>query len=150
MTMFAEGRNDDFYNEDFVKTADKKFLNGFDWATNEIENMFENLEVYEDDLRYDKNNPDEDDKEGCYCHTIGLYEILEINKGIITSIIADWLERERDMLIASMVDSLDEEEYKLNRKKALEENAKKPEGERKEYYDTRKYRLTGEKVFNEE
>ena len=59
----------------------------------------------------------------------------------------EWLESERNELIVSMIDNMDDEIYSAVRNKILKDNisSDKP----KEYYDTRKYACTGEKIIDQ-
>lgn len=133
MSLFPDCRVDDFYNEDFLNEKDKEFINGMDYITEEIQNLFlSNLAVYMEDLNYKQD----------------LYKILEENKELLANIVNDWVEKERDVVITSMIDNMDESEYKVLRKKALEDNRTKEKP--KEYYDSRKYACTGKKVFTSE
>ena len=46
--IFPDGRNDNYYNEDFLDKPNKNFLDGFDWATEmAVDNfLWKNLEIY--------------------------------------------------------------------------------------------------------
>ena len=148
MTMFADARTDDAYNEDFLNRIDSAYLAGFDYALEIIKNLMEgNLEVYEDELTDTGEGrvPDEDE---VFATREDLYQIIRDNSELISIIISHWHESERDMLVSSMIDGMDENEYKAIRNKVLRENEKKKEP--KEYFDSRKYALTGEKVFRRE
>ncbi len=148
MTMFADARTDDAYNEDFLNRIDSAYLAGFDYALEIIKNLMEgNLEVYEDELTDTGEGrvPDEDE---VFATREDLYQIIRDNSELISAIISHWHESERDMLVSSMIDGMDENEYKAIRNKVLRENEKKKEP--KEYFDSRKYALTGEKVFRRE
>lgn len=132
--MFPDCRVDDYYNEDFLKGIDKEFLSGADWMLEQIVNLFEgNLDVYRGQLEYDGD--------------IDIDKVLEKAKGEIVEMIKHWSEMERNMLITSLIESMEDGEFKEYRKLALEKNAtsEKP----KEYYDSRKYQCTGKKVFRE-
>lgn len=127
MSMFADARNDDVYNQDFVCDTDKEFLRGYDFAMEQVLNMLRDL------YNYMTRN-----------------ELLEalIDKEDVEKMLSEkaeeYLEGERDMLVTSMIDSLDKEEYDVLKKKALKQNEGK-----KEYYDTIHYAFTGEKRFRE-
>ena len=68
---------------------------------------------------------------------------------LLRSKILDWIEMNRDELIVSMLENMDEDVYNAIRNKKLKENQKKPKKEQKEYYDTRKYMCTGEKEMSD-
>lgn len=128
MTMFADARADDFYNQDFLDKNNRQFVEGYDYAVEQIKSLFEgNIDVYEDDLNSD------------------LVDAIEEDGEKIIDMIEQWAESSRDELITSMIDSMDEKQYTRLRKKALKENKGK-----KEYYDTKHYVCTGEKIFREE
>jgi hypothetical protein len=55
----------------------------------------------------------------------------------------EWIEMERNELITSMIDNMDEDIYNAIRNKVLKENQEKDNP--KEYYDSRKYIVTGKK-----
>ena len=58
-----------------------------------------------------------------------------------------WIESERDELITSMLDNMDEDIYEALRNKVLKENKEKDQP--KEYYDSRKFMITGKKEFRQ-
>ena len=102
MTYIPDCRKDENYNENYLNDDCTKFLAGYDYAVDQIANIFNNLEVYPD-----------------------LEELLEDNKAIIKENKADiaqesmseWMEGHRDELIVSMIDGMDEEEYEAIKEK---------------------------------
>lgn len=155
--MFPECRRDDYYNQDFLNGTDQEFIRGFDWCVEmAVDNFFDNdmdelsdsesylghilsekipelmQEEYDMEFSfpYDGPRPDESRKVETYADLIR-YKLL------------DWIERERDQLITSMIDNMDEDIYKALRNKVLKDNAKSDNP--KEYYDTRKFAVTGKK-----
>lgn len=149
MSMFPDCRSDDAYNEDFLNKMDKEFIAGFDCCLEQIKNLIENnLEVYESELDYVPEDESEKNKDEVYSNREDLFEIVRDNAEIISCCIEDWAESERDQIITSLIENMDEKELIENRKKVFEEN-KKAENP-KEYYNTRKYAITGKKVFTEE
>ena len=122
MTYIPNCREDENYNEKYLNKKDKEFLAGFDWCMESaVDNFFDN--------NY-KAGFDEGDFVG---HEV-LQELPEVEKDsyvmefnfgerkaeerkietIIDKIryeILAWIECERDMLITSMIDAMDEEEY---------------------------------------
>lgn len=126
--MFADARTDDFYNQDFLNKNDRQFVEGYDYAVEQIKNLFEgNIETYEDDLSNE------------------LVDALEEDGEKVIDMIEQWAESERDMLITHMIDGMEEKQYQRLRRKALKANKG-----RKEYYDSLHYVFTGKKVFREE
>lgn len=93
-------REDDTYNEKYLNDEDKRFLKGYDWAVENALNLLNNTDTYDE-----------------------LDDILDPNKAIVNvdkheilrDALADWLEGERDMLITSMIDNMDNEEYEKNK-----------------------------------
>lgn len=103
MSMIPDCRSDEYYNEKYLVDNDKMFVQGFDWAVSQIVNLFEgNLEVYPDlkELLDDKKAVIKDDK-----------------VKIAIEAIQDWAEMERDELITSMIDGMDEGEYQKIKEK---------------------------------
>ena len=160
--MFPDCRTDDAYNQDFLGGTDKEFVKGFDWATEmAVDNFFDN--------HFDGMSPDEEDGELSIMlnkevpdYLKEKYEVeyrfgdrdaetreIKTYADLLRSKILDWIEMERDELITSMLDNMDEDIYNAIRNKVLKENNEKPEGERKEYYDSRKFACTGKKEFRE-
>lgn len=161
--MIPDVRNDDYYNQDFLDGIDKEFLRGFDWAVEMgIYNFFDNIgdALFDksDYLRnvFDKKVPEElqdeyimhfafsanvnDDKTSKdEVHKIETYGDL------VKAMLLEYIETERDELVTSMIDNMDEKLYKAVRNRALKDNEKKENP--KEYIDTRKYAVTGKKVF---
>ena len=93
-------RTDETYNEKYLNENDKEFVNGFDYGAEEvIDSFFANLEAYDWDAE------DED---------IDLYKILTNHPDICERLqenLKDHFESERDSLIVSMIDAMDDEEY---------------------------------------
>lgn len=119
MSIYADCRVDKYYNQDFLGELDRQYIAGFDMATSIIKGLFQdNLFTYKDDLEYDGD--------------LDLYKVLEKAKDEITDMIDDWTENGRDTMIIAMIEDMDYEEYKINRKKALREAEKNG----KKYEDT--------------
>ena len=89
-------REDEAYNEKYLNDEDARFLKGYDWAVENALNLLNNTSTYEE-----------------------LEQLLDPNKAIVNldkeeivkNALADWLEGERDMLITSMIDNMDDTEY---------------------------------------
>ena len=149
-------RNDEYYNEDFLNEKDKEFLKGFDWAVEyALDNAFNNLDcILQDDAylqrKLEEKVPDVERED----YEVELYDgttekrTIETNADLIRSRMLDWAESERDELIVSMIDNMDEVEYKKNREAAMEQN--KRSDNPKEYYNTRKFFVTGKKERSDE
>ena len=155
---FAQCRKDDYYNADFLIGNDREFVRGYDWLTEMVvDNFFNNLEMLDSDLMekvLDEKVPDSLQEEYEMVNTFKLDAEMpdsEIRKvetygDYIRFKLLEHIESERDQLITSMIDGMDEDIFNAIRNRVLKDNAQKPENERKEYFDTRKYRWTGKKV----
>lgn len=154
--MFPECRNDNYYNEDFLTKTDKDFVSGFDWATEmAVDNFFDN--------NFDSDMPIEEDGELSTMLNKELpdylkekYEMeftfgdrdneereIKTYADLLRMKLLEWIEMERNELITSMIDNMDEDIYNAIRNKVLKENQEKDNP--KEYYDSRKYMITGKK-----
>ena len=97
MSYFPDCRTDGVYNEKYLITRDKAFLEGFDYCVHTVLTLFENLPVYPDlEILLD-------DQKAC---------IMEDKAMIVSDAIEDWTEMERNVLITSMIDKMGDEEYK--------------------------------------
>ena len=155
MSMFPDCRNDVYYNEDFLNKSEKDELFGFDYATEAADNFFDNLDT---DFPIDTvigdflNRKIPYDTDEVYIRRtlleIGTFEEevpVKTYGDLLRAKLLDWIEMERDEYITSLIDDMDEEDYEKNRKKVLEANKRSETP--KEYYDTRKYAVTGKKEF---
>lgn len=151
--LFPDVRNDDWYNEDFLDGESKKEVIGFDWATFAVDNLFDNIEQITDESDYlekvlseklPESLQDEYDMEGLD----GEDEHREVKTyaDFIRMKILSWLENERNELVVSMIENMDESVYKALREKVLKDNEKSENP--KEYYDSRHFMYTNEKRFS--
>ena len=160
MSTFPDCRYDGSYNVDFLDEKDSEFVKGFDYALETIINLFSaNLDVFQNELTETLAEGEtcaEDEilstKSDLYDSIIEYYisiwlhwssRIISENNILLSCIIEQWHEMERDMLVTSMIDNMDDETYNLNRKIAIAKHKGK-------YYDSRKFAITGEKEFVEE
>lgn len=104
MTMIPDCRTDEDYNEKYLNDADKEFIKGFDYAVEHILNLFDgNEDTYSD-----------------------LADLLDSNKALVNvdkkKIVRDaaehWMEMERDEIITSMIERMDDDEYEKNKEAA--------------------------------
>ena len=156
MSMFPDCRKDDYYNQDFLDGQDREFVKGYDWCTEEVvDNFFNNLDVYFDSDSHmqhmlDEKLPDDMKSEEEVEFTFGGRgsEVRKIKTygDLLRSKLLDWIKSERDELITSMIDNMDEVLYKSIRNKVLKDNEKAEQP--KEYYDSRKYAITGKKAMD--
>lgn len=101
MSYIPDCRVDEYYNEKYLNKTDTEYIRGFDYVAERADNFFNNLDVYISEM----DIPGED---------INLCRLLENHEEIaekFKSCILDWLERERDMTITSMIDNMDDDEY---------------------------------------
>lgn len=150
--LFPDVRNDDWYNEDFLDGKSKKEVLGFDWATHAVDTLFENIEQITDESDYlekvfseelPKSLQDEYDME----RHDGEDEHREVKTyaDFIRMKILSWLENERNEIVVSLIENMDESVYKALREKVLKDNEKSENP--KEYYDSRHFMYTNEKRF---
>ena len=149
--LFPNCREDAYYNQDFLDETDKKFLRGFDWAAEmACDNFFDNHYIdYDGNSDYleitlaqpaPKYMQEEYEMQFAFGDREDEKRTVETYADYIRFQILEWIEVERNQLITSMIDSMDNNDYKENRHKAISENQNK-------YYDTRKYFATGKKEF---
>lgn len=153
--IFPDGRNDNYYNEDFLDKPNKNFLDGFDWATemavdNFFDNNFGDLGMCENAYLtevLEKEVPDSLKQEYDMEFTFGDRETekreIKTYADYLRMKLLEWIEMDRDELITSMIDGMDEDIYNAIRNKVLKENETKEN--KKDYYDSRKYIITGKK-----
>lgn len=147
MTFIPDTRNDSLYNERFLNDGDDAFVQGFDFAIDTMINLFgHNLDTYQQELTELCPEGHEKEWDEAFAKREDLYEIVEDNKEILCAIIKDWAEKERDSVITSCIDGMDEEEYELIKNEVL---SARPEL-KKELYDTRKFAVTGQKITLED
>lgn len=147
MTFIPDTRNDCYYNERFLNDGDDAFVQGFDFAIEQMVNLFAgNLDVYEQELTELCPEGHEKEADEAFATRTDLYDILETDKEIICAVVKDWAEKERDSVITSCIDSMDDEEYELIKNEVL---SARPEL-KKELYDTRKFAVTSQKITLED
>lgn len=154
--MFPECRNDNYYNEDFLTKTDKEFVRGFDWATEmAVDNFFDNnfdsdMPIEEDgelSIMLNKELPDylkeKYEMEFTFGDRDNEEREIKTYADLLRMKLLEWIEMERNELITSMIDNMDEDIYNAIRNKVLKENQEKDNP--KEYYDSRKHIITGKK-----
>ena len=121
MSYIPDCRTDANYNEKYLNERDKEFIAGFDWAIeNAVDNFFyNNFEKGLDDHEFVGHTmveelPDSLKKEIEVEFEDSHKEVRKIETiaDYVRSKILDWCEYERDNLITSMIDNMDEKEYK--------------------------------------
>lgn len=121
MTYIPDGRTDENYNQKYLKEDDHEFLRGFDWCVEMatdmfFDNFFDELgddhlvhvlrEETPDCLQYEYEFPFTFAKPHAETRKVKTYADL------LRSRMLSWIEDQRDMLITSMIDGYDEEEFK--------------------------------------
>lgn len=110
MSYIPDCREDESYNEKYLNETDKEYIKGYDYAVEEVlETFFANIDVY--DLRVDGEDID-----------LGL--ILENHESIADKLkdaMKQCFESERDQIITSMIDHMDDEEYEQIKEKVDKE-----------------------------
>lgn len=97
MSYIPDCRTDEYYNQKYLNEKDAEFIKGYDYAVEQIKNLFE----------------------GNLGATPELEELLDDNKAIILEgkaeiakdAIEEWAEIERDEVITSMIEGYDDDEY---------------------------------------
>lgn len=118
-----------------LEGEDREFVAGFDWNTSfGLNNMFDNLEIFEDELKSiginvdeidknivngaDEDNPN-DDREIKWFSDYTDEEISNMNYSTKVMLMFKYMtnlfvESERDELITSMIDNMDEDKHRIN------------------------------------
>lgn len=123
MSYIPDCRTDENYNEKYINKEDKTFLRGFDWcAEMTVDNFFDNMDVYfeqDSHIMHVLNEELPEDIKGEYtvCESPFMEHGEETRKvetyaDLIRREILDYIEMGRDQLITSMIDGMDEDEYK--------------------------------------
>lgn len=123
------------YWQKFLNKSDKEFVAGYDHCIEDVvSNLFNNLDVYENELNR-AWFADDDDREYDFDYDFindekdfdemtdeELSEIGRFNRvlKVMKKIVLHWTEMERDQLVVSMIDSMDEEEYEAIKKAVYE------------------------------
>lgn len=111
MSYIPNCREDKTYNEKYLNEKDKEFVRGFDFAVNDsLDSFFANI----DDMDFDVEDED-----------IDLGKILNNHEAILDRLkenMLEWIEGERDEMITSMIDHMDENEFEENKAKYANED----------------------------
>lgn len=123
MTYIPDCRTDKNYNEKYLNNADKEFVKGFDWCIEEaVDLFFDNLDVVESDYLESVLNteypfaPTHYVQEFRYRNTEKEEREIKTYADLLRFEILRWVECERDELITSMIDNMDEAEYQKIKK----------------------------------
>ena len=155
--QFADCRKDDYYNADFLDGNDREFIRGFDWLTEMvIDYFFSDLELLNSDLMekiLSEKVPDslKQEYQMDFTHKINATDpdsetrVIETYADYIRFKLLECAEMERNKMITSKIEHMDEDVYNAIRNRVIKDNEQKPENEKKEYYDSRKFEWTGKK-----
>lgn len=123
MSRIPNGRTDENYNQKYLNKNDKDFLAGFDWCVEmAVDNFFDN-EMYElqDEESYlghvlceelPKSMQDEYDMTFTFGERKDESRTVKTYADLIRMKILKWIEMERDELITSMIDGMNDDEYR--------------------------------------
>lgn len=125
MSRIPDCRTDEYYNERYLGGDDRSFVHGFDWCVERaVDNFFDNLdfgllgpdshllhmlsEELPEKMRdsYEWESFYEGQKETREVRTYADY---------LRSLALEWIEHQRDEVITSMIDEMDEATYAANK-----------------------------------
>ena len=120
MSYIPDCREDEYYNQKYLKGEDREFVNGFDYCAEEtVDCLFDNLDTMFDDDSYimhvlneEVPKQEEYDMEWTFGHKETEHRVVKTYADLLRMKILEWVEMERNELITSMIDSMDEDEYK--------------------------------------
>jgi hypothetical protein len=122
---YHDCRTDEYYNEKYLDKESKQELRGYDWCAEfVVDGFFDNLESYLDSDIIEKllNKKIPKECRESYEFTSpcgGGYTVKRKTKRLkdwIRSKLLDYMESERNELIISILDNMDEEEYERIKK----------------------------------
>lgn len=117
MSYIPDCRKDETYNQKYLNEKNKREIKGYDWCAEEVvDTFFDNLDTYidEDLLKIlESELPEEDREEYEWVREYGEPEKRTVRTlaDLIRSKIQEFIENERDELIVSMIDCMDDTEY---------------------------------------
>lgn len=111
MSYIPDCRADENYNDKYLNDTDAEFIAGFDWCRiMAVENYFDNMDIYQGEL--DNVYAENEEEEACLEFIKEHQDTLEeIAKLVLLHTIENYIEMQRDELITSMIDNMNEEEY---------------------------------------
>lgn len=123
MSYIPNCRTDEDYNEKYLNKYDNEFVRGFDWCVEmAVDNFFDNLDIYFGDDSHimhllneelPENMREEYEIERTFADENDRVEKRDVKTyvDLLRSKILDYIEMERNELITSMIDNMDEQEY---------------------------------------
>ena len=137
MSYIPDCRTDETYNQKYLNDKDGEFIRGFDWCAEEAaDNFFDNIfdrfpedsylghilaeelpEDMQDEYEFERTFPVGEEREP---------EKREVKTyaDLLRKELLDWIESERDQLITSMIDDMDNAEYGKIKERVDREEAK--------------------------
>lgn len=126
MSYIPDCRRDEYYNQKYLNEKDSEFVRGFDWCSeNAMDVFFDNIEDFFGVDSYimhilKEEIPEDEHDEYIQINSFDEHEEKRTVKTYLDAIRAhliDWVESNRDELITSMIDGMDEDEYKAIKEK---------------------------------
>lgn len=119
MSYIPDCRTNNAYNQKYLNEKCNAEITGYDWCAEEVvDTFFDNLDTYidEDLLKVlESELPEENREEYEWSSSFGNTEpekrTVRTLADLIRSKIQEYIESERDELIVSMIDDMDEAEY---------------------------------------
>ena len=119
MSYIPNCRIDDNYNQKYLNAKDKEFIKGFDWAVEQVfDNFFNNLDMLDSDyletiLKQEVPEDMQEEYTMTFSFTDGQDEKRQVKtyEDYLRFKILEWFESDRDEMITSMIDNMDEKEY---------------------------------------
>ena len=134
MSYIPDCRTDEYYNQKYLNEEDKAFVRGFDWCAEQAaDNFFNNMyDLFGSDSYFGhflaeklpEDMQDEYDYELFY-EDMTVHRKIETYADLFRAKLLEWIEDERDQLITSMIDNMEEEEYNAIREKGDREKGDK-------------------------
>lgn len=119
MSYIPNCRIDDNYNQKYLNAKDKEFIKGFDWAVEQVfDSFFNNLDMLDSDyletiLKQEIPEGMQEEYTMIFSFANGQEEKRQVKtyEDYLRFKILDWFESDRDGMITSMIDNMDEKEY---------------------------------------
>lgn len=131
MSYIPDCRTDEYYNQKYLNEKDAEFVRGFDWCTEmAADNLFDNLtDFFPEDSYFGhilcEELPVSMQEEYEWQVSFGAEgenpppekRVVKTYADLLRMQLIDWIESERDQLITSMIDGMEEEEYQTIKQK---------------------------------
>ena len=123
MSYIPDGRTDEFYNQKFLNNEGKAELKGYDWCAEEVVDcFFDNIDNAGEYLEAILNTeiPEETHETYEWVPTFGDEAETRTIKtwgDLLRARLLDWIESNRNELIVSLIENMDDEELEAIREK---------------------------------